>query len=513
MKSFSFVLIYVVMLGMDSFACAEGEAFEPTAKEQLDRFYSTPERSVTVTVHQGKRLHAVPKGFLGINLSYFNVTDEIRQKYDLLSKLKKSGVGSLRYPGGAETSFFHWEHPGVNGYEDIWDPNDKHGSALKRGKFQATWVAPEQWQSNQNFMNFDEFIQACNELGAEPIVGINLTSPRRHNRVEDGIEEALKWLRYCREKDYEVTYWFLDNETWNWESPYVFKSEEYAQDVVSYGTAIKKEFPNVKLIVNPTSNKSYNYTKGLEEFIAKTVSVIDYIDVHWYWAWGQGSFDEWTKQIPLNTGDKWKAPEITRPFPDDIALIKECCVRAGAPHVGLVVLEWNIAPSDWSQTFNQSLIAIIQAELLMEFARDDVRLTCLWPLIWRTSREVWSEQDFFPSIVTQDPPFEATLSLDMFRLFSPIQGKTLLESESSSKDLRVLAAENETGRKHLMFINKNALRRRITVNFDEAISSEISGEMIGLKHQVVRPQSTDKVNDKSVSFYAEPYSFSVIDVR
>jgi len=513
MKSVSCLLLFALIPGIASVVYAEGEEFEPTSKEQLDKFYSTPERSVTVTVYESKKLHTVPNGFLGINLSYFNITDEIWQKYDLLSKLKQAGIKSLRYPGGEETSFFHWEHPGVNGYEDIWDPEEKHGTALKRGRFQATWVAPEKWSTNENFMNFDEFMQVCKALGAEPIVGINLTSARRHNRIKDGIEDALRWLRYCRQKNYKVTYWFLDNETWNWESPYVFKDTEYAEDVIAYGTAIKKEFPDIKLIVNPTSNKGYNYREGFERFISKTASVIDYIDVHWYWAWGQGSFDNWIKQIPLDTGDKWKEREISRPFEEDIALIKESIKRAGAPNVGLVVLEWNIAPSNWSQTFNQSLIAIIQAELLMEFARSDVRITCLWPLIWRTSRGVWSEQDFFPSIVTQDPPFKQTLSLDMFRLFSPIQGKTLLATEISNKDLRVLAAEDKVGKKHLMFISKNALRRKVTINFEKEIHGRVVGEMIGLKHQVVRPQSIDKVQGSQVSFYAEPYSLTVINVQ
>ena len=276
---------------------------------------------------------------------------------------------------------------------------------------------------------------------------------------------------------------------------------------------MKKEFPNIKIIVNPTSNKSYNYTKGLEDFISKTASVIDYLDVHWYWAWGSSSFDEWIKQTPLTTGDKWKDPATSRPFETDIARIKESFSRAGAPNLGLVVLEWNIAPSDWSQTFNQSLIAIIQAELLMEFARSDVSLTCLWPLIWRTSRDVWSEQDFFGSIVTQDPPFEPTLTLDMFRLFAPVQGKSVLESESSNKDLRLLVTENESGKKHLMFVSKSLLRRKVTVEFEKEISGKITAEMIGLKHQMVRPLLVEKIKEKSITFYAEPYSFSAIDIK
>jgi len=77
----------------------------------------------------------------------------------------------------------------------------------------------------------------------------------------------------------------------------------------------------------------------------------------------------------------------------------------------------------------------------------------------------------------------------------------------------VLVAENKYGRKHLIFVSKNALRRKITVNFDKKISGKISAEMIGLKHQVVRPQLIDSVHGNRLTFYAEPYSFTVVDIR
>ena len=48
-------------------------------------------------------VHA-PRALWGINLSYFNTTDEIMQAYDIRRKLKASGVGSLRYPGGEEST-------------------------------------------------------------------------------------------------------------------------------------------------------------------------------------------------------------------------------------------------------------------------------------------------------------------------------------------------------------------------------------------------------------------------
>jgi len=513
MNIFYKTLICLWLMVTVSSLYAEGEAFEPMTKERLDEFYSTPERNVTVIVCEGEKRHVIPEGFLGVNLSYFNTTDEIWDTYDFLGKLKKSGVGSLRYPGGEETTFFHWEHPGVNGYEDLWDPKSQHGVSPGRGKFQVTWVAPKDWDSNENFMDFDEYIDICRQLGAEPIVGINLESGKKHNRQKDGIDEALRWMRYCEKKKFKVTYWFLDNEPWHGESNYSLNNQVYAEEVLAYGTAIKKEFPEVKLIANPTSSSSYNYWEGLETFIRKTGHVIDYLDVHWYWAWGLSSFDYWRDQMPLQATDKWKSQDQHRPYCEDIRLIKEACKRAGAEHLGLVVLEWNIGPSDWSQTFNQSLIAIIQSELLMEYAKADVHLTCLWTLLWQTSRDVWSEQDFFPSIVTHDLPYEKTLSLDMFRLVSPIQGKRLVESESDQDNLRTLVVEGPSGRKHLLIINKNALRRKINIQFETHVTGVISAEMIALKNQVCLQTEVYHKDQKQIYFYAEPYSFTAIAIK
>ena len=487
--------------------------FSAEEKQQLHKLYTQPERSVTVTVTESNKLHTIPKGFAGINMSYFNTTDDMWEKYDLLSKLKAANVGSMRYPGGEETSFFHWQYPGVNGYEDIWDAPKEHGTSPGRGRFQVTWVDPSEWQTNDSFLSLDEFMQKCTAIDAEPILGINLSSGKKHNRQADGINEALEMMRYCQTKNYIVKYWFLDNEPWNHEAHYQFNGQQYKDEVIAYGKAIKKEFPNAKLIVNPTTSGSYNWWQGLEEFVHDTGDVIDYLDVHWYWAWGQGSFDLWADQQPLRTGDKWKRKEWDRPYADDIRMIKETIAKAGYPEIGLVVLEWNIAPSKWTYTFNQSLIAIIQAELLMEYASAGVELTCLWPFIWRSDRDVWSEQDSFPGIVTQNPPYNPTLSCDMFQMVSNIQQSTVLQSQSDNQDLRVLVTENAKGIRHILLINKNALRRKVTINFEGEISKITASKMIAMKNQVLMPCTAEINQSGDVIIFTEPYSFVFISAK
>jgi hypothetical protein len=48
--------------------------------------------------------------------------------------------------------------------------------------------------------------------------------------------------------------------------------------------------------------------------------------------------------------------------------------------------------------------------------------------------------------------------------------------------------------------------------FDEKISGKATAEMIGLKHQVSNRLSVIKNNERQISFYAEPYSFSTIRI-
>jgi len=117
----------------------------------------------------------------------------------------------------------------------------------------------------------------------------------------------------------------------------------------------------------------------IRAFLKTAGNVVDYLDVHWYWDWGKTSFDHWLDEPPS--------------YGETINRIRSVCRESGYPGIGLVVLEWNVAPSDGSVSFSPSLFAVIQGNLLLDFLNNDVELTCLWPLLWRTSQKVWPEQD------------------------------------------------------------------------------------------------------------------------
>ena len=486
------------------YGCAVGQTETPHPTAQ----------PIVVTIHTNQIKRDIPKSFLGINLSYFNDTDEIWEQNHIQDKVKKAGIGALRYPGGEETSFFHWQHPGVNGYEDIHDDPATFGNPRHRGPFQVTWVAPEKWETNTSFMSFDDYMARCRALGAEPVVGINLSCGRAHDRRADGLEEALQWMRYCKEKDFNVTYWFLDNEPWHFEAAYRFDIEEYAEDVVYFGKAIKKEFPNVKLIVNPASSETINHKEGIRRFIRETGDVIDFIDIHWYWSWGTSSWDKWLAQTPMRSGDQWKDDYMDRPYGEDVEMIRQMCRDAGHPSIGVMVLEWNVGPSDHIWDLPENKYALIQSQMLMQFLDSGVEMTSLWTLLWQSRREIWPTQDRFQSIITHGEPYRETPTLEMMHLFSSVLGMQQVAAESSADDLVVIAARDEQGEQNsVLILNKSADKRAVSIRFDEKIGDgQASAEYFGQSAETATPITPDAIDENSMTLHVEPCSFTAIRI-
>jgi hypothetical protein len=478
-----------------------GGPFTPLTPENQAEFYARSNRCAAVRVDLDRTIRTVAPGFLGINLSSFSDTTDVWRKYRIPDTLRYAGVGALRFPGGAETGYYHWRSPGVNGYEDTWEPVAQRGKGdPKWGRFQAVWVAPEKWASNRLFMSIGEYLAQCRRLGAEPIVGINLSSGTKYGRRADGVQEALDLMRHCRDAGYKVTYWYLDNEPWNeGNANYTFRGNTYAEEVLVYGKAIKKEFPNARLICNPTQQDAGSDT--IRAFLQTAGKVVDYLDVHWYWDWGKTSFDLWLDKPPS--------------YGETINRIRTVCREAGYPGIGLVVLEWNVAPSDGSVSFSPALFAVVQGNILLDFLNHNVELTCLWPLLWRTSREVWPEQDVFQSIVSSLPPYERTLSAEMFRMFSAVRGRNLVTCESNASRNLVCAAVNDPAGNTatVLLVSRSPLRRRITFDFAPARSGTARLEAIPIKDNKLRTTDGLTVRDGKVECFIESYSLNALTVR
>ena len=166
-----------------------------------------------ITLAPNFKNEGVPIGdyLVGFNNSYFNDLDEAWALGNIPGKLDQLGVDILRYPGGEETSRWNWKQTGVNGYVDIWSTDKKHLSQ----NWQSTYLPREEWEDNTSFMDVDEYFAHCKALGAEPLLGVNMSAGEVNGRIQEGIDLTLEMLQHCMDKGYPLTYVYLDNEPWH----------------------------------------------------------------------------------------------------------------------------------------------------------------------------------------------------------------------------------------------------------------------------------------------------------
>ncbi len=104
------------------------------------------DQPVHITVDANNIIRDISPMLIGYNMSYYHDTDALWADGNIANYLSQLDTGILRYPGGEETSYFHWEYPGADGYHDIWEPNPSNW-----------WYAdPCQARDFEGYMNTDE---------------------------------------------------------------------------------------------------------------------------------------------------------------------------------------------------------------------------------------------------------------------------------------------------------------------------------------------------------------------
>ena len=126
--------------------------------------------------------------------------------------LSKMRAGALRFPYGALSNNYIWtKNPDntSNGLEPfVADPN--------RGPGHWEWAVDEQGFFKKD-LDFDEYIELCRSIGAEPVVCVNIMShvynPNDDITIDTLIYYAKEWVRYANiTKGYDIKHWQLGNE-------------------------------------------------------------------------------------------------------------------------------------------------------------------------------------------------------------------------------------------------------------------------------------------------------------
>jgi alpha-L-arabinofuranosidase len=157
------------------------------------------------------------------------------RKTSFVDAMKEMGVKFIRFPYGHLADNYLWDADGDWG--NILTPK-----AATSSQAPGNW----DWAVNQisgefeKDMDFDEYISICNEVGAEPMVVVNILSYKYKNgpTYEKLKETAVEWVRYANiTKDYKVKRWALGNEV-DHHSDLISK-EEYKALYSDFAAAMK----------------------------------------------------------------------------------------------------------------------------------------------------------------------------------------------------------------------------------------------------------------------------------
>lgn len=434
---------------------------------------------------QDKKISISPY-LLGFNAVYSYEADSIWSDGKIEGYLKDINTSVMRYPGGTVVTFYHWNALTGEGHKDSWDP--------------ANPVTP---LAKSEYMDLDEFISLAKRINITPLLGINMSSGRKWNRLEDGLKEAIELMKYCKAKKFNVKYWFLDNEPYQKDGNGGAKTiEEYATLINLFATRMKEFDPNIKIIANWNSafiNKRDDYQKLLS-IAGKN---IDIIDAHWYWSWNNPTFEKWLSKTPM-------APFTGKSYSTEIAYFRQMVKDFGYPNIKLASLEWNVGPIKEKQ-LTPHQCALIQSEMLMQFMSGGLDMATFWPL--QGAGAAVSARSFVNrSDRSAHPDYQ------IFKFMGKIQGTNIFKNEVVKDHPNVLTftSADKTGNVvRICFLNKN--QSNINVNVETDLFKNM--KLTEASSYVLKDGGTDseiktikllKQSENGVSFPAAETSFTML---
>lgn len=228
-----------------------------------------------ITVDVNNVLADVANNPLGMNLNF------LLDNENVVEPAQEIGIGSLRYPMGEIADYY------------LFDRNNptKPKISIRDSSiwFSRFTDADGIWK---NALNFDEFVNICRSLNAEPfvVVGIDAlayTKNSPHATSEEVLQAAIDWVEYANiTQKYQIKYWEIGNET-DLSSAHVnWTAKDYANTVVKFSQAMKKVDPSIQIGVNGMTGSAW-----WDQVMPIVRSDVDFLVTHQYSS--MHSYEQW----------------------------------------------------------------------------------------------------------------------------------------------------------------------------------------------------------------------------
>ena len=471
--------ISVVLLSFVLLSCSEATLQNPDRPEII--------HPASVNVRFDVDRGSISDKLTGVNMIYCFEKDQ-RWAGDpeqrMTGMLKRMKTGIIRYPGGAVVEAWHWDQPNGSFTEDVWNP-DRNISMEK---------TPEE------YMDLDEYMTVVRAVGAEPLVGVNISSGKLFKKEVDGLKMAEGLVRHCIDKNYGVRYYYIGNEPYHNGAKIKRTATEYAEQVNKYAKVIHSVDPEAQIIANWERNVA---GPGLKTLVQKAGKNINYIDFHWYWNWGKATWENWTAEIPMTTNSEFYRTGTS--FSKEISRFADTMAAYGYPEIKLCALEWNIGPAEEGRGPDEFQAGLMQAEMLMQFIDGGLEMATFWPLSWPNSKDSRYMLDSYDD-------YRERNTVRIFELLSGLAGGMLCEATSANYGIYPLAGIGTDGSKYLLILNKNVSARscRLSGIPENSEMEAICYYRQGNKGIGMFEQSDIQLYRKYGMFELPPYSLTII---
>lgn len=320
----SLMAVMLVMYSLSPHAMAQAKKEPARANAIISTDLGTETISRHIYGHFSEHLgHCIYGGYwVGENSSIPN-TRGIRN--DIVEALKKTQIPNLRWPGGCFADEYHWM--------DGIGPRDQRPKMIN-----THWGGV----TEDNSFGTHEFLDLCEQLGAEPYICGNLGS--------GSVEEMSKWVEYInfdgvspmadlrrengREKPWNVSFWGVGNE--NWGCGGNMTPEFYSDQYRRYATYTRNYGENrLRKIAGGANSTDYGWTETLMQ------------DIPHYMMWGLSLHyytTNWShKGSATQFGEKEYFETLERCLNVEKALDRHIAIMDNydpARSVALVVDEW-----------------------------------------------------------------------------------------------------------------------------------------------------------------------------
>lgn len=395
---------------------------------------------------------------------------------DVVAALKKIEIPNLRWPGGCFADEYHWK--------DGIGPREKRPSIIN-----THWGGVVE----NNHFGTHEFLDFCEQIGAEPVICGNVGSGT--------VQEMMEWVEYMtsdadspmanlrrqngRDKPWKVPFFAVGNE--NWGCGGNMRPEYYADVYRRYNTFIKNYSANrIYRIACGASDGDGNWTEVLMSNAARHMNGLS---LHHYslptgsWSGSKGSATQFTEK-------EWFAVAKHAQIMEDL-VNKHVAImdkRDTQKKVDLVVDEWgawyDVEPgTNPGFLYQQSTMrdAVLAASTLNVFNNhaDRVKMANIAQII-----------NVLQSVILTDrEKMILTPTYHVFEMYTPHHDATLLPSElncadykfgeSSIPSLSVSASKGKDGKIAVTLCNLNpSTAADLTCDLEGAKVSKITGRVL-----------------------------------